>query len=105
MEITKQYIASDSSIANPTNNVRVIIWPASGCCAIELKAEEIDLPWPKAGIIQPIPVVIPAIIMETIAIKVELSILIIFSFGFLSCSCNIYRCQNGENIGLNETGY
>ena len=78
IEITKQYIASDSNIANPTNSVRVIVCPASGCCAIELKAVEIDFPWPNAGIIHPIPVVTPAVMMETIAIKDELSIIIYF---------------------------
>lgn len=67
---------NDSSIASPTNNVLVMVDAASGCCAIEFNADEIDRPCPTAGIITPIPVVNPAVAMDTIAIKVELSILL-----------------------------
>lgn len=44
MEITKQYIANDSNMARPTKRVRVMVCAASGCCAIEFKALEIDFP-------------------------------------------------------------
>jgi hypothetical protein len=39
IETTKLYIAMDSIIANPTNNVRVIVFEASGCWASELSAD------------------------------------------------------------------
>ena len=72
-------MASDSIIARPTNKVLVIVGAASGCCAIELKADATDFPSPNAGIMQPMPVVIPAVIIETIAIKIVLSIICLFS--------------------------
>lgn len=71
---------NDSSMASPTNNVLVIVDAASGCCAIEFNADEIERPCPIAGIITPMPVVIPAVAIDTIAIKVELSILLCFNF-------------------------
>ena len=74
IETTKQYIAVDSIIASPTNNVLVMVGAASGCCAMELNAEATDLPSPKAGIIQPILVVSPAVIIDATAIRVVLSI-------------------------------
>ena len=51
-----------------------MVGAASGCCAIELNAEATDLPSPTAGIMQPIPVVSPAVIIDAIAIRVALSI-------------------------------
>jgi len=78
MDITKQYIDKDSNMAKPTNKVRVIVGAESGCCAIEFNAAEIDFPCPIAGIITPIAVVIPAVTMDAIAIKVELSICLSF---------------------------
>lgn len=74
IEMTKQYIAKDSSIASPTKRVRVMVCSASGCCAIELSAFDIALPCPKAGNMQPAHVVSPAIIIDTVAINVTLSI-------------------------------
>lgn len=65
-----------SIIANPTNKVLVMVGAASGCCAIELKAAATALPSPVAGIMQPMPVVSPAVIIEAIAIAVVLSIVL-----------------------------
>ncbi len=78
IDITKQYIDKDSNIAKPTNKVRVIVGAESGCCAIEFNADEIDFPCPIAGIITPIPVVIPAVTIDATAMIVELSIVFIF---------------------------
>src|SRR5690242_5261695 len=75
METTKQYIAVDSIIARPTNNVRVIVAAASGCWASELKAVETALPSPSAGPITPMLIVRPAVIIDMIAIRVRLSII------------------------------
>lgn len=80
IETTKQYIAVDSIIANPTNKVLVMVGPASGCCAIELNAEATAFPSPCAGIMQPIPVVRPAVTIDATAIRVVLSILIFIWF-------------------------
>ncbi len=79
IETTKQYIAVDSIIASPTNKVLVIVGAASGCCAIEFKADDTALPSPAAGIMQPMPVVIPAVTIEATAISVVLSIVFLFS--------------------------
>ncbi len=73
-------MAVDSIIAKPTNNVLVIVGAASGCCAIELNADATDLPSLNAGNIQPMPVVRPEVTMDATAIRVVLSILIIFYF-------------------------
>jgi hypothetical protein len=75
IETTKQYIAIDSIIANPTNNVLVMVGAASGCCAMEFNADETAFPSPNAGIMQPMPVVSPAVIIDVTAIIVILSIL------------------------------
>jgi len=74
IETTKQYMAIDSIIANPTNKVLVIVGAASGCCAIELNAVATALPSLNAGNMQPIPVVSPAVIIEATAIRDTLSI-------------------------------
>tara|TARA_R110000850_G_scaffold189707_5_gene315650 strand:+ start:3959 stop:4165 length:207 start_codon:yes stop_codon:yes gene_type:complete len=68
-------MAVDSIMANPTNKVLVIVGAASGCWAIEFKADDTALPSPIAGIIQPMAVVRPAVIIDAIAIEVILSIL------------------------------
>ncbi len=65
-----------SIIANPTNKVLVMVGAASGCCAIELNADATALPSPVAGIMQPMPVVSPAVIIDAIAIAVVLSIVL-----------------------------
>jgi hypothetical protein len=67
-------MAVDSIMARPTNKVRVIVGAASGCCAIELRAVATAFPSLSAGIIQPIDVVIPDVIIEAIAIDDTLSI-------------------------------
>jgi hypothetical protein len=74
IETTKQYIAVDSIIAKPTNNVLVIVGAASGCCAIALKAVETDFPSPKAGNIHPMLVENPAVTIDATAIIDTLSI-------------------------------
>ena len=51
-----------------------MVGAASGCCAMELKADDTDLPSPRAGIIQPMPVVSPAVTIEATPIIVTLSI-------------------------------
>ncbi len=76
IETTKQYIAVDSIMAKPTNKVLVIVGAASGCCAIDVKAEDTDLPSPIAGNIHPMLVEKPAVIIDTAAIIDILSILI-----------------------------
>ena len=67
-------MAMDSIIASPTNKVRVMVLAASGCCASELKAVETARPSPSAGAMLPSPIVAPAVMIETIAIRVMLSI-------------------------------
>ena len=42
-------MASDSIIARPTNNVRVMVAEASGCCAREVRAVATARPSPSAG--------------------------------------------------------
>src|ERR1035441_1222765 len=67
-------MANDSIIARPTNNVRVIVAEASGCCASEVSAVATARPSPSAGHIQPMPVVMPALAIDTTATTVTLSI-------------------------------
>jgi hypothetical protein len=71
-------MAVDSIMARPTNRVLVMVGAASGCCAIELKAVATALPSLKAGNIQPIPVVSPAVTIDATAITDTLSIFIYF---------------------------
>src|SRR5271170_2695931 len=66
-------MAMDSIIARPTNKDRVLVLEASGCCASEVKAVETARPSPIAGAILPTPMVTPAVMIETIAIIVMLS--------------------------------
>src|ERR1039457_5563113 len=70
----------DSIMANPTNKVRVIVAEASGCCASEVKAVETARPSPSAGPMLPSAMVMPAVMIETTAMIVMLSI--ILSFGW-----------------------
>jgi len=67
-------------MARPTNKVRVIVGAASGCWAMALNAAATDFPSLNAGNIHPSDVVSPAVMMETIAMIVILSILIIVLF-------------------------
>ena len=100
----------DSIIAKPTNSVRVMVDDASGCCAIELNAEATDFPSPKAGIMQPTPVVRPAVIIDATAIIVVLSMLYLFFNDFIfkdflsltvtGSRSYVNRSKNGENIRL-----
>jgi len=77
---TKLYIAVDSIIANPTNKVRVIVDEASGCWASDSNAFSTDFPSLYAGNMHPIAVVNPAVIIETAAMRVTLSIFILLFF-------------------------
>jgi hypothetical protein len=74
IETTKQYMAVDSIIARPTNKVLVMVGPASGCCAIELKAFDTAFPSPSAGNIHPMLVENPAVTIDATAIIDTLSI-------------------------------
>jgi hypothetical protein len=67
-------MAVDSIIAKPTNKVLVIVAEASGCCAKELRADTTAFPSLNAGTIVPMPVVKPAMIIDTIPMIVTLSI-------------------------------
>lgn len=80
IETTKQYIAVDSIIAKPTNNVLVMVGAASGCWASELNALATAFPSLIAGNIVPIPVTKPAVIIDVIAMIVVLSISLFFLF-------------------------
>src|SRR5450631_346781 len=66
-------MAVDSIIARPTNNVRVMVADASGCCASELSAVATALPSPSAGPMVPKPVVMPAVTIDATAMIVMLS--------------------------------
>src|ERR1039458_486807 len=109
----------DSIIARPTNRVRVIVAEASGCCASEFKAVETARPSPSAGPMLPSAMVRPAVMIETTAMIVMLSI--ILSFGWfvnvssfdcqrrLGLACargggDVNRRQNAENVGLHHAG-
>src|ERR1700722_4277969 len=67
-------MAVDSIIARPTNRVRVIVAEASGCWASEVRAVATARPSPRAGHMQPMPVVRPAVAIEVTAMRVLLSI-------------------------------
>ena len=67
-------MAVDSIIASPTNKVRVMVEEASGCCASELNAVATALPSASAGPMHPKLVVMPAMMIEVMAISVMLSI-------------------------------
>src|ERR1700677_3817631 len=67
-------MAMDSIIARPTKNGRVKVLAASGCCASEVKAVDTAFPSPMAGAMLPNAIVTPAVMIETIAIRVVLSI-------------------------------
>jgi hypothetical protein len=62
----------------------VMVGAASGCCAIEPKAVATALPSLKAGNIQPIPVVNPAVIIDAIAIDDTLSMMLFFNEYFFA---------------------
>jgi hypothetical protein len=70
----------DSIIASPTNRVRVMVAEASGCCANEVSAVETERPSPSAGIMQPMLVVKPAMMIEVTAMMVVGSIVCILGY-------------------------
>jgi hypothetical protein len=57
-----------------------MVGAASGCCAIALSADATDRPSLRAGNMQPSEVVSPAVMIETMAMVVTLSILFLFGF-------------------------
>ncbi len=62
-------MASDSIMANPTNNVRVMVADASGCCAKDERAVATERPSPMAGHMPPIAMVRPDVAIETTAMR------------------------------------
>src|SRR5690606_2156731 len=102
-------MAVDSIIANPTNKVRVMVGAASGCWAMASNAVDTARPSPMAGIILPMAMVSPAVMIDTTAIIVMLSMIDSFKlFGFLMrslgrCS-NIDSCQYSKDISLYHAG-
>src|SRR5271170_84112 len=104
-------MAIDSIIARPTNKVRVMVVAASGCCASELKAVETARPSPRAGAMLPNAIVTPAVMIETIAIRVMLSICIlsllvvlVSSFAGSRGGCDVNGCEDAENVSLHHAG-
>src|SRR5271170_8087737 len=104
-------MAIDSIIARPTNKVRVMVVAASGCCASELKAVETARPSPSAGAILPTAIVMPAVMIETIAISVVLSMLLPFvDIGPVLCFAgsrggrNVNGGEDAEDVSLHHAG-
>src|ERR1700683_3610505 len=101
-------MAMDSIIARPTNKVRVMVVAASGCCASELRAVATARPSPSAGAMLPTPIVAPAVTIETIAIKVVLSIGV--PRRWWSCRAHarggrdVNSGQNAEDVSLHHAG-
>src|ERR1035438_6630277 len=114
-------MANDSIIARPTNNVRVIVAEASGCCASEVRAVATARPSPSAGHMQPMPVVRPAVAIDATAMRVLLSMVSPFvavvaisiagrgpGMGIRLRSAhecggrNVNRGQDAEDVGLNH---
>src|SRR6187397_2781275 len=108
----------DSTIARPTNKVRVMVAEASGCCASDVNAVATARPSPSAGPILPRAIVRPEVTIEAIAMSVMLSIvspfavsavsILVFRFGFWLVgargSRDVYRGQDAEDIGLHHPG-
>src|SRR5580658_1703366 len=101
-------IAVDSIIARPTNNVRVMVAEASGCCASEVSAVATARPSPSAGHMQPTPMVRPAVAIETIATSVLLSIRSPLcggvGFAYQSGGRDVNPGQNTKDVGLDHAG-
>src|SRR5580692_3259796 len=101
-------MASDSIIAKPTNKVRVMVAEASGCCASEVSAVATARPSPSAGHMHPTPMVSPAVAIETIAMRVLLSIRNPlrgqFGFTYQGRGRDVNPGQNTEDVGLNHAG-
>src|SRR5512132_3754199 len=102
----------DSTIARPTNKVRMMVAEASGCCASDVNAVATARPSPRAGPILPRAIVRPAVIIEAIAMSVVLSIVSPFAVSTVSMSVirfdlrlagtrggrNVHRGQDAEDI-------
>src|ERR1700679_3920596 len=74
---------------------------ASGCCAIDERAMATALPWPKAGPMQPMPIVMPAVMIDAVAIQMALSM----STLFCGDSCggrDVNRSQDTKDVGLDH---
>src|SRR5664279_590070 len=71
-------MATDSTMAKPTNNVRVMVAEASGCCASALNAVESARPSPSAGPMLPMAIVRPDAKIDATAIMVMLSMVFPF---------------------------
>lgn len=65
-------------MAKPINRVLVIVGEESGCCAIDSNALTTAFPSAIEGIIAPIAIVKPAVMIETNPIIVMLSMFFIF---------------------------
>src|SRR5271170_6328122 len=97
-------------MAKPTNNVRVIVGEASGCCANDVSAVATARPSPRAGHADPMAIVRPEVTIEKIAMSVLLSIELSFVFRWHGLRLvperrcrNINRRQNDEYVGLHHT--
>src|ERR1700726_763557 len=99
-------------MANPTNNVRVIVEDASGCWASAPNAAATARPWPSPGPTAPMAMVSPAERIDAAAMIVMLSILSpclgclvlglpVFGTG---SGCDVNQGQDAKNIGLDHTG-
>src|SRR5665213_1709071 len=109
-------MAVDSIIARPTNSVRVMVAEASGCCAKDVRAVATARPSASAGPIVPKPVVRPAVIIETIAMRVMVSMVgpsLVWNglwfrrwlgFGRARGSRDVNRRQDAKNVGLHHAG-
>src|SRR5471030_3104009 len=116
-------MAVDSIIARPTKRVRVIVAEASGCCASDVRAVATARPSPRAGHMQPTPVVRPAVAIEATAMTVLLSMMgpLVASVpvsrggrglwlgGGLGpahdgCGGDVDRRQHAEDVGLDHAG-
>src|SRR5208337_1366961 len=102
-------MAMDLIIARPTNNVRVMVLAASGCCASELRAVETARPSPSAGAMLPSAMVTPAVMIETIAMRVMPSMMCPFiAGGIVSCGAgsrggrDVNGREDAENVSLHH---
>src|SRR5450759_2449264 len=110
-------MATDSTIARPTNKVRVIVAAASGCCASAVNAVATARPSPSAGPILPNAMVIPAVTIDATAIMVVLSMAFPFVDEVHASRCyigfrlgltgargsrDVNRCQDTEDVGLHH---
>jgi hypothetical protein len=74
MDISRQYMAQDSSMAIDTNAVERISEASSGCCAMDIMACLAVMPSAMSGTIVPRVTVADAHIIDVTAIIVVLSI-------------------------------